>query len=291
MDSQSNQSPVRNSTPQLPVVNPTPRTFDENPLPQPSVGNLPMLDGAMALVVLRALLGQIPIAPRPLPEFQGRDYEDPTTFLEQMEQYFQLQGTPDDQRVNLVAQALKGNAGKWWEVYYGLPFTWNRFPELFLQKYNGARVIGRLTSQLFSQKQGEKEPIGLFLQKKNLLCQRLQPLATEVNRVATLLQLLHPSIRRVIRSSQPAGFDTLLTRASEAEFDEAEIIQPPKKIERQVQVPGQSNPPRELPKCWYCPERHLNQDCPERDQGVPTKEKSPQENWRRGPSPGPAPLQ
>ena len=119
--------------------------------------------------------------------------------------------------------------------------------------------------------------------------QRLQPLATEVTRVATLLELLRPSIRRVIQSSQPADFDTLLTRASEAEFDEAEIIQPPKKIERQVEVPGRSNQPRELPKCWYFPGRHLNRDCPERDQGAPTKEKSPQENWRRGAPPGPAP--
>ena len=86
-----------------------------------------------------------------------------------MEQIFQLQGTPVDQRVNLVAQALKGNAGKWWEVYHGLPFTWNRFRELFLLKYNGATVIGRLTSQLFSQKQGEKEPVCLFLQKEELV--------------------------------------------------------------------------------------------------------------------------
>ena len=63
MDSQANQSPVRNATPQLPVVNPTPRTFDDTLLPQPSVGNLPMLDGAMALEALRALLGQIPKLP------------------------------------------------------------------------------------------------------------------------------------------------------------------------------------------------------------------------------------
>ena len=257
---------------QPPVVNP------------PPVGNPPQMQNPAYLnnqppyanwQALQAIFNTVAIPARPLPEYHGRDYEDPVIFVTQMEQYFQIQGVPAEQRINLTSQALKDGAENWWDIYRGLPYEWARFRELFLQKFNSATIIGRLTSQLYSQKQGDKEPVCLFLQKKYLLFQRLQPHAPVETRVATLLELLRPSIQRGIRASHPADFDTLMTRAVEAEFDESEATPYPKKVERPLEASGPP-PSRKLPQCWHCPEKHFNRDCPVKKlRKYPRKQRKP----------------
>ena len=48
-------------------------------------------------------------------------------------------------------------------IYYNLP--WDKFKELFRNKYASQSVENGLSVSLYSRKQGEKEPIDIFLQK------------------------------------------------------------------------------------------------------------------------------
>lgn len=128
----------------------------------------------------------------------------------------------------------------------------------------------RLNAQLYSKKQGEKEPVTVFLQQKYLLALRLLPDAEEDTLVPILLESLRPSIRRVIRAASPRSFGELLDRAVEAKLDEADE-QPQKepKKEEPRKTPAQQRLStlgderrRNGPPCHYCPEYHFHRDCP-----------------------------
>ena len=158
-------------------------------------------------------------------------------------------------------------------------YDWQKFQALLLQRFDGATIRSKLYSQLYAVKQGEKENTGVFLQKKIQLFQRLHQGASGDEIVPTLLELLRPTIRQAIRASQPKDFDTLITRALEAESDESDILRsaPKKEEKRAPNEPAQNQ--RTTRKCWHCPGWHLHADCPvlkERNSGRTQN----QENWR-----------
>ncbi|XP_043472027.1 activity-regulated cytoskeleton-associated protein-like [Leptopilina heterotoma] len=247
-----------------------------NPRPVNPNANQPRQSPLVNWDELRNLLQIITTNPTVVkPEFHGKEHEDPRDFLRRMEEYFVNMVTEDQQKVDLAAEGLHGAAEKWWDTYKGIPFEWARFSELFLHKYDGPVVTGRLLSQLYSQRQAEKEPVGVFLQKKILFFQRLQPDTPEAVKVATLLELLRPQVRQGIRASQPQDLGTLMTRAVEAEFDEADVDRTNKRSDKPRAQPS-SNPTsattsqpiegkkNQLLQCWFCEDRHFVRDCPKR---------------------------
>ena len=162
---------------------------------------------------------------------------------------------------------------------------WNKFCELFRNKYASQKVENGLRIELYARKQNEKEAAAVFLQKKYLLAKRLCPMSTEGELVSTILETLKLSIKRVIRAANPKTFTDLVDRATQAEAEEAEEYPTRSKQEEGVKKLSTSthNPlnhretPR-LPPCHYCSERHYHRDCP-----VLTRRMAnpPPENWRR----------
>ncbi|XP_051155402.1 uncharacterized protein LOC127277975 [Leptopilina boulardi] len=230
------------------------------------------------LSLIRAFQSPAP----PFPEFNGLDHEDPQKFIESCERYFQAARTENDQRTQLVGKGLRGDSQKWWALYKNLSFTWEGFQEHFLNKYSGPTVVMRLQASLYSQRQGDKEPVAVFLQQKYLLAQRLNTTFSAVELTNLLLESLKPTLRRLVRPTNPRSFPELLESAIKAEQDEADCAPrkpAPSKEEPQrkagPEVP-QSKPQR-LPACHYCPEFHYHRDCPvyqaQRKQNLP-------ENWR-----------
>lgn len=119
---------------------------------------------------------------------------------------------------------------------------------------------GRLQAQLYSERQSEKESVGVFLHRKGLLYRRLHPQDDEYNLVIALLELIRPTIRQAIRSSAPRTFDELLSRAVEAEHDEKDLKKfAPKKEEIKPTLKAEAVPKE--PRCWYCPAYHQHKDC------------------------------
>lgn len=219
----------------------------------------------------------------PAPEFSGRDHEDPQRFLQEIGTYCRVTNRHPDHWTKIAGKSLKGDAEKWWETYKSLQLNWERFQELILIRFDGPTTKSKLYAQLYSQRQGDKEPAGVFLQKKIQLFDRLHPGAPRQLIVPALLELLRPAIRQAIRASQPREFDALLLRALEAETDETEVSRAPMRRERTVMndhgptsTPVVSSSPR---KCWHCPGYHLHRDCPVIQQRQ--AERQPPENWRR----------
>ena len=166
--------------------------------------------------LFRALNLQPPIL---LPSYEGADHEDPQRFVRQCKEYFAHTHTPPASRTRTAATGLRGNTERWWSCYSTLDFDWERSQELLYNRYNSPAVISRLNAQLFSRTQTERETVGIYLQQKYLLYQRLRNTDPEPTKVCTLLELLRPSLRMAIRPSNPQTLAALMTRAMEAEHD------------------------------------------------------------------------
>ena len=156
-----------------------------------------------------ALLQALPQVTGPTtPEFHRTDFEDPQRFLEDLQVYFTTLNVPVNSYVRLAGAALRSEAQRWWETYRTLNFGFERFRDLFLQRFNNPSVVGRLLTLLYSQKQGDREPGSVFLQKKIQLHQRLRRQEPEEAMVSAFLELLRPTLRQGIRAASPHGPST-----------------------------------------------------------------------------------
>ena len=126
------------------------------------------------------------------------------------------------QWTRLIANSLTANAAKWWDLYKNVSLPWPKFRDLLIQYYAGNTTLMRLQAKLYSSKQSEKEPVGIFLQQKYLLALRLRPEAPEADILALLVESLRPSIKIAIRASNLQTFGNLFERATQAEADDFE---------------------------------------------------------------------
>ena len=221
-----------------------------------------------------------------LPEFAGRDHEDPEVFIRECITSFNVNRTEVHARVRLASRGLKENAAHWWAAYKNLNINWDKFCELLRNRYASQNVLMRLSAKLYGQPQSEKEGTGMFLEQRHLLARRLLPEAPEGKIIAVLLEALRGSIKKLLRSSNFDTVEDLISRAVQIEQDEFEernankrYAPPATPSSAQTQKPktsaptlaassggntnlAQSNATRPLPRCHFCPERHWNRDCP-----------------------------
>ena len=243
---------------------------------------------SMTITDLRALIQALRAPAPPMPEFSGFDHEDPEIFLRECENYLRQTEIARSHWTRTTGKALQDTAAKWWSAYKSFNLPWEEFCELFTNKFAGTSTILRLRTQLYSTKQLEKEPVGLFLQKKYLLAKRLRPGDTEEELVSLMLETIKPSIRRVIRAANPTTFTDLVNRANQVEADDLEALgTKPRPEEKPKSAPSKplgssqargDNTEQYVPRCYYCPGRHLHKDCPVLAE---QKRNQPQENWRR----------
>ena len=60
----------------------------------------------------QALFGHRPS----LPEYQGRDHEDPESYLRRCQEYVKSLNVPASERVSILEKGLKGEPEKWWRL-------------------------------------------------------------------------------------------------------------------------------------------------------------------------------
>ncbi|XP_074342564.1 uncharacterized protein LOC141680164 [Apium graveolens] len=89
------------------------------------------------------------------------DSADPTkarAWLKEMEKTFALFKVEADQKINFASYFLKGEANYWWESKKALEgegvVTWDRFTELFLEKYFPRFMKNRMEITFLELKQG-----------------------------------------------------------------------------------------------------------------------------------------
>lgn len=93
------------------------------------------------------------------PEFQGTaDPGEARVWLKEMEKSFEILGVAEDQKTVFATYLLKGEANYWWEAKRNLEgigvVTWERFSELFLDKYFPRFMETQMELRFLELKQG-----------------------------------------------------------------------------------------------------------------------------------------
>ena len=250
---------------------PPPPQCEQQAYNQNTAANVPLID-------LRAMVRAIRSLDVPRPTFAGLDHEDPHAFLTQCETFLIDSAMDAAHWSRMVETYLTDEAAKWFTVYKNLSLPWTKFRSLLIQHFAGNSALNKLHVKLYAVKQGDRDPVGVFLQRKYLLALRLLPEATEEQHVSLLLESIKPSIKKILRAATLDSFETLFERAVQAEADEAEenlsknrttvpnqkTTAPAVQSSRAVPVSQGSSPAeqRPLPQCHYCPGLHFHRNCP-----------------------------
>ncbi|XP_074327624.1 uncharacterized protein LOC141665538 [Apium graveolens] len=95
------------------------------------------------------------------PKFEGSP--DPIrarAWLKEIEKAFRLAKVKEEDKIDYVNYFLKNKANYWWELAKGLEgeemIDWNRFVELFLEKYFSEHVQNQMELDFLDLKQGDK---------------------------------------------------------------------------------------------------------------------------------------
>ena len=94
------------------------------------------------------------------PEFKGSaDPVEANAWLKEMEKAFELVGAGAEQKTKFASYFLKGEANYWWESTRALEggefITWDRFTELFLEKYFPRYMKNQMEIQFLNLTQGD----------------------------------------------------------------------------------------------------------------------------------------
>ena len=99
-----------------------------------------------------------------MPEFSGRDHEDPNLFIQECEDIFYIHRIELHMRTRFASRALKDDAARWWAVYRNLALSSEKLSELLRGRYASQSVLMRLCAKLYGQQQTGKESAALFLE-------------------------------------------------------------------------------------------------------------------------------
>ncbi|CAB0040260.1 unnamed protein product, partial [Trichogramma brassicae] len=123
-----------------------------NPLPLEMANQLPPALNSWEAFT-QALMAHRPS----LPEYNGLDHENPTSYLTKCDEYCTALQIPDEQKLSVLEKGLKGSAEKWWQCYKSMGLTYARFSELLKAQYDGQALKSSLMAKLCGTTQGEKE--------------------------------------------------------------------------------------------------------------------------------------
>ncbi|XP_074327977.1 uncharacterized protein LOC141665892 [Apium graveolens] len=116
-----------------------------------------------------------------------------------MEKAFALVKVEEDQKTDFASYFLKGEANYWWETMRALEgedvVTWDRFMELFLEKYFPHYIKNQMKIKFLELKQGNM-PVSEYEAKFTELARFvLEQVDTEEKRAKRFQQGLQPWIR------------------------------------------------------------------------------------------------
>ncbi|CAB0040042.1 unnamed protein product [Trichogramma brassicae] len=129
-----------------------------NPLPLEMANQLPPALNSWEAFT-QALMAHRPS----LPEYNGLDHENPTSYLTKCDEYCTALQIPDEQKLSVLEKGLKGSAEKWWQCYKSMGLTYARFSELLKAQYDGQALKSSLMAKLCGTTQGEKESSNFFV--------------------------------------------------------------------------------------------------------------------------------
>ncbi|XP_063374947.1 uncharacterized protein LOC134662604 [Cydia amplana] len=201
-----------------------------------------------------------------------RDYNKVDAFVTGVTIYKQIEGISDEDALAGLPLLLKDNASTWWTGINSEIKTWsaalNAIRSAFAPKLQAYEVY----IQLFSDNQGESEPIDTFLCRKRALLGMLPAKRhKEEEQVDFVYGLLKMEFKRKVARTEIKSFSDLIEKARHLEALERAEKQPTKADTTEV-------PKKNIERCLYCRRKghtievcrlRLRQEQPKADQTPP----------------------
>ncbi|KAL1447768.1 hypothetical protein WDU94_013913 [Cyamophila willieti] len=224
-----------------------------------------------------------------LPDFHGRQDEDPIEFIHNCEANLEAAACHPDRWIFAVVPKLRDRAKDWWISQKNVCRTWHNFQQALIAYFDSP--VQKVTNQarFYGETQLENEPCESFVGKKLQMWRRLHPHGLDNDAVAPILQLMKPSIRPYLIINPPQSIQQLLllsnnieqastqtakqepptqseTRRNHRNFEDGRR---PHRDQKHFQPPPLQ--PFQAPKCRMCPGYHLHRDCPQRTNFAPPR--------------------
>ncbi|XP_035539634.1 uncharacterized protein LOC118344008 [Juglans regia] len=218
------------------------------------------------------------------PTFDGRlNSMDAESWIDRMEQIFEVLYCTDDQKVKYAAYHLTDMANKWWkstralvqlELGEAVPITWEHFKKIFLDHFFPQTLQESRARQFMDLTQGSMTVAQYATTFMELSRFAIYLIPDEEKKAEKFERGLDRRIREPVRTLSIRSFTELVTRATIAEEDLQENIEYNNQRKRQQQqqpqavshkdkrphiMNHQGQPPagQTYPTCATCGKRHL----------------------------------
>ena len=153
------------------------------------------------------------------PEFKGTTNPiEARTWLKEIEKAFEIVSVEEDKKTLFASYMLKGEANYWWEAKKGLEganvITWERFTELFLEKYYPKYLENQMELKFLELKQGNMSVADYEAKFTELA--RFVPhyVDTEEKRARRFQQGLKPWIQSRVAVFELTNYSTVVQKAA-----------------------------------------------------------------------------
>lgn len=201
-----------------------------------------------------------PQAPR---IYSGRITDDPELFCSRLKAHlkgkrFEVPADIDD----AVLPHLAGEAAEWCRKNEGAFESLDDFTRRLKRKFMGPKYKEAL-QRACDVLQKETEDPTPFAKRLRQLCLRKDPNMSEISLVAHISSRLTSIYRIQIEQAAPQTMDELVALCEKWYdiFSEMNMTTTKPKEKKQ---PDQAKSNETPPRCWFCPERHFNRECPYR---------------------------
>ncbi|XP_067140579.1 uncharacterized protein [Centruroides vittatus] len=220
--------------------------------------------------------------PPPEIQFNGRSNITASDFLQDLEQYFQVNQVPSARWVDTAASRLRGSPAMWWknDGRHRIGSSWPLFKRSFLDLYSPLADEVAVARELFSRHYTGNNNVEQFIWTTVQLYRTWRPLAREEEIIQCIVAQMPLSLREYLENRRSYSLNELVRTAKEYEFrrsgnkpsdtssSQPHVSKPPE--------PKNSTPARPAVTCYSCGETgHFSRTCPKgRQQTVQTNNKT-----------------
>jgi hypothetical protein len=157
------------------------------------------------------------------PYFRGTSTEDPTTFLNQLDNYLDDACIPGEDRLLIAEGLLDYDALEWWSPLKSGSFDYDAFKQLLLDHYDSHTVRSRLRAELYGTNQAFGQSSVQFISRKAGLAARVMTrpidadIATDDHLVPFITKMMRPKMRKHLQRAAIKTVDDLILQAVQLE--------------------------------------------------------------------------
>ena len=143
---------------------------------------------------------------------------DADDWLREMNRTLTVAHVADEDRVPYVTYLLRGQSMSWWENFQamrapGMPITWERFKEAFLNHHIPDGLMERMSEEFISLTQGNMDVLEYQREFNRLARYAGDEISTEARKMAKFRRGFNPELKYALTNFKAKNFEELINIA------------------------------------------------------------------------------